>query len=143
MPKLDGIIETALYVDDVDRACDFYRQVLQLSAMLESETLSAFNVGDRSVLLIFKRGGSLRTQIFSGGPGTTQGQIPPHDGNGPVHMCFAIPTDQLSAWEARLGEYAVAIEGRTRWPRGGQSIYFRDPDGHLLEMLTPGLWPIY
>ena len=44
-------------------------------------------------------------------------------------------------WEARLGEFDVAIEGRTNWPRGGISIYFRDPDGHLLELATPGLWP--
>jgi catechol 2,3-dioxygenase-like lactoylglutathione lyase family enzyme len=37
----------------------------------------------------------------------------------------------------------VAIESRMEWPRGGKSIYFRDPDGHLLEVLTPGVWAIY
>ena len=29
------------------------------------------------------------------------------------------------------------------WERGGQSIYFRDPDGHLVELATPGIWAIY
>jgi hypothetical protein len=29
------------------------------------------------------------------------------------------------------------------WPEGSTSIYFRDPDGHLLELVTPGLWPNY
>ncbi len=36
-----------------------------------------------------------------------------------------------------------AIEGATSWSRGGRSIYFRDPDGHLLELATPGLWSVY
>ena len=49
--------------------------------------------------------------------------------------------DALAEWEARLAEEAIAIEGRTKWRRGGESIYFRDPDGHLLELATPGLWP--
>ena len=51
--------------------------------------------------------------------------------------------DELPAWEKRLGEHDVAIEGRTDWPRGGKSIYFRDPDRHLLELVTPGVWTIY
>jgi catechol 2,3-dioxygenase-like lactoylglutathione lyase family enzyme len=65
------------------------------------------------------------------------GVIPPHDGSGPHHLAFSIAADELQEWEARLGEFGVAIEGRTSWPRGG--ISFRDPDGHLLA--TPGLWP--
>ena len=46
-------------------------------------------------------------------------------------------------WERRLEAYRVEIEGRTDWSRGGHSIYFRDPDGHLLELATPGLWTVY
>jgi len=44
---------------------------------------------------------------------------------------------------ANFYEQVLAIEGRTDWSRGGHSIYFRDPDGHLLELATPGLWAIY
>jgi catechol 2,3-dioxygenase-like lactoylglutathione lyase family enzyme len=62
---------------------------------------------------------------------------------GPLHVAFAVAADDLALWEARLGERGVAIEGRTDWPRGGKSIYFRDPDGHLLELATPGLWAVY
>ena len=71
------------------------------------------------------------------------GTIPPHDGHGPLHIAFAIEAGELPAWEARLDERGVAIEGRTDWSRGGHSIYFRDPDGHLLELATPGLWAVY
>jgi catechol 2,3-dioxygenase-like lactoylglutathione lyase family enzyme len=71
------------------------------------------------------------------------GTIPPYDRSGPVHIAFSIAADELAAWEAQLADAGIAIEARTKWPRGGDSIYFRDPDGHLLELATPGLWPGY
>ena len=94
-------------------------------------------MGGRSVLLLFPRGGALQTVHMPGGT------IPPHDGAGPLHVAFAIAKDELPEWEARLAASNIAIEGRTTWKRGGESIYFRDPDGHLLELATPGLWAIY
>ena len=114
-PRLRGVLETALYVDDLDRAGEFYE----------------------GVLLLFQRGSTLETVRLPGGV------IPPHDGHGPLHMAFAIAADELASWERRLEEAGVAVEGRTDWPRGGQSVYFRDSDGHLLELATPGLWSIY
>jgi len=90
-----------------------------------------------SALLLFRRGASLETMTMPGGT------IPPHDGSGPLHVAFAITADELAPWEERLRERGIAVEGRTDWPRGGRSIYFRDPDGHLLELATPGLWRIY
>jgi catechol-2,3-dioxygenase len=137
MPQLDAVLETALYVDDLDRAVRFYAEVLELNALYQDSRMCAFSVGGRSVLLIFPRGGSLETVRMPGGT------IPPHDGAGPLHIAFAVPKEQLGAWEARLAQHDIAIEGRTTWKRGGESIYFRDPDGHLLELATPGLWAIY
>jgi catechol 2,3-dioxygenase-like lactoylglutathione lyase family enzyme len=58
-------------------------------------------------------------------------------------MAFAVAAAELPVWEKALDERGVAIEGRTDWPRGGKSIYFRDPDSHLLELATPGVWKIY
>jgi catechol 2,3-dioxygenase-like lactoylglutathione lyase family enzyme len=87
--------------------------------------------------LLFVQGESNETVALPGGT------IPPHDGGGRVHVAFAIPAQDLAAWETRLTENNVALEGRTRWPRGGTSVYFRDPDGHLLELATPGLWATY
>ncbi len=137
MPKLAGVIETALYVDDLARAVAFYRDILGLAALNQDTRFAAFDVGGRSVLLLFKRGATLETVHLPGGT------IPPHDGHGPLHIAFAVTADELQAWEARLGEQGVAIEARTAWPRGGHSIYFRDPDDHLLELVTPGVWAIY
>lgn len=137
MPTLHGVLETVLYVDAFERACPFYEQVLGLNSMYRDQRLCAYDVGARSVLLLFLRGHSLQTVTLPGGV------IPPHDGSGPVHIAFSIAADELAAWEARLTEAGIGIEGRTSWPRGGKSIYFRDPDGHLLELATPGLWPGY
>jgi catechol 2,3-dioxygenase-like lactoylglutathione lyase family enzyme len=136
-PRLDGVLETALYVDDLDRARRFYEEVLGLKAVFADQRLCAFEVAPGSVLLLFPRGKTLGTVVMPGGT------IPPHDGSGPLHIAFAIARESLAAWEARLAERGIAIEGRTEWRRGGTSIYFRDPDGHLLELATPGLWPGY
>jgi len=137
MPKLDGVIETALYVDDLDRARAFYQDTLGLRAMNSDSRFLAFDVGGRSVLLLFHRGATLETVHLPGGT------IPPHDGHGPLHIAFAVTADALPEWERRLAEQGVSIEARTAWPRGGHSIYFRDPDNHLLELVTPGVWTIY
>lgn len=136
MPKLDRVIETALYVDDLGRAAAFYADVLDLPSLHVDERLRAFAVGG-SVLLLFRRGASLETINLPGGT------IPPHDGSGPLHVAFAVAADELAGWEKRLRDRGIPVEGRTEWPRGGRSIYFRDPDGHLLELATPGLWRIY
>jgi catechol 2,3-dioxygenase-like lactoylglutathione lyase family enzyme len=137
MPDLLGILETALYVDDFGRACVFYEQLLGLNSIYRDGRLCAYDVGGRGVLLLFLRGASLEAVHMPGGT------IPPHDGHGPVHIAFSIAAAELAAWEEQLKDAGVEIEGRTKWPRGGESIYFRDPDGHLLELATPGLWPGY
>ena len=105
--------------------------------MVESDVLVAFNVGGLNTLLLFRRGASLQTKYLSGG------EIPPHDARGSIHVCFAIDTDDMPGWKQTLSDSGVAIEGRTEWPKGGSSIYFRDPDHNLIELLTPGCWPIY
>jgi catechol 2,3-dioxygenase-like lactoylglutathione lyase family enzyme len=137
MPRLNGVLETALYVSDVERAAAFYEQILSLPCIYADQRLRAYDVGGRGVLLLFRRGASLETVRMPGGT------IPPHDGHGPVHIAFSISAAELPAWEERLAAAGIAIEGRTKWPRGGESVYFRDPDGHLLELATPGLWPGY
>jgi catechol 2,3-dioxygenase-like lactoylglutathione lyase family enzyme len=137
MPKLDGILETALYTDDMERARAFYEGVLELKSIFGDSRLTAYGVAPRSVLLIFKRGSATQTVTMPGGT------IPGHDGGGPLHVAFAIGRDELAQWEQHLAARGVAIEGTTSWSRGGRSIYFRDPDGHLLELATPGLWTVY
>jgi len=135
VPKLTRILETALYVTDLNRAAGFYEGVLGLESIhADGHRMRAYDVGGSGVLLLFPQGGSLQPIETPGG------SIPPHDGSGPVHIAFSISADALETWQAHLQDHGVALEGRTQWPRGGVSVYFRDPDDHLLEIATPGLW---
>lgn len=137
-PRLHGVVETALYVDDMGRAGAFYRDVLGLGVLAgDGGRFQVFDTGDGRVLLLFKRGATLEPTAVPGGV------IPPHDGAGPAHVGLAIASADYEAWLARLRGCGVAIESETTWPRGGRSLYFRDPDGHLLELVTPGIWPVY
>ena len=138
MPKLDGIVETCIHTTDMERAKAFYEGVIGLQSIYSDNRLTAYAVAGNDVLLVFKKGATSETSHMPGG-----GVIPGHAGDGTLHVAFAISKDQLAAWEERLAAKGVAVEGAHTWTRGGRSIYFRDPDGHLLELATPGLWTVY
>ena len=137
MPRIDGLLETALYVDDMARSVAFFRDLMGLTPMLETERLTAFDAGRKGVLLVFRRGAS--TEDMPSERGTVAG----HDGSGPLHMAFAIAEDSYDEWHRHLVAAGVKIRSEMRWPRGGRSLYFEDPDGHVLEVATPGLWRNY
>ena len=137
-PPLSGIVETALVVERTDRAAEFYQRVVGLRPIAITERLAGFDAGPGHVLLLFQRGGSME-DVQTGG-----GRIPGgFDSIGRSHMAFAIPKDSLEDWRLWLEQHDVAIESRVTWERGGMSLYFRDPDGNLLELATPGTWPNY
>lgn len=145
MTTISRLLEIALYVEDLDRSVRFYREVLDFTPIvgstLESDipnpVLRPLEVPGGQVLLLFAKGSTVKTAVFSGGT------IPPHDGSGRLHLAFAIAATELEAWRQRLHDHEIAIEGEMVWPRGGTSLYFRDPDGHLLELATPRIWSIY
>jgi catechol 2,3-dioxygenase-like lactoylglutathione lyase family enzyme len=136
-PALRGVLETALYVEDLARSREFYAGLFGLPVMVGDDRFCAFDVAGRDVLLLFRRGGTPEPVATPGGV------IPAHDGDGRLHLAFAVDRGELDGWEARLRALGVEVESRVTWKRGGRSIYFRDPDGHLLELATPGLWANY
>ncbi len=135
-PRLSHLLETSIYVADLDQAQRFYQRVLGLELFLRDDRMSALGLPGDAVLLLFLAGGSTEPTPTDDGDA-----IPPHDGGGRVHLCLGIPRNELGAWEAHLAAQGVPAESRITWPRGGTSVYFRDCDGSLVELATPGLWP--
>jgi catechol 2,3-dioxygenase-like lactoylglutathione lyase family enzyme len=130
-PKSEGILESSLYVKDVTASARFYEKIFGFMVISDfGERGCAMRAGDRQVLLLFKKGGS-------------RDIVSPHDGDGELHVAFAISASELPRWEAWLAENGIAIEETRVWERGGTSVYFRDPDRHLLEIATPGVWSNY
>jgi catechol 2,3-dioxygenase-like lactoylglutathione lyase family enzyme len=130
-PNSEGILESSLYVDDVSVSAGFYRSVFGFQVISDfGERGCAVQAGARQVLLLFRKGGSRSTPS-------------PHDGDGNLHVAFAIGASELAHWERWLADNRIPIEERRTWDRGGVSLYFRDPDGHLLEIATPGVWSNY
>lgn len=135
-PKATGITESALYVGDLERSVKFYLELLGATELVhEPGRFCALRIAPGQVLLIFLRGSSTGPSDL--GFGTIIG----HDGSGPLHVCFGIGAGEVKVWETRLGELGIPVESRVEWPRGATSLYFRDPDGHAVELATPGLWP--
>jgi catechol 2,3-dioxygenase-like lactoylglutathione lyase family enzyme len=130
-PQSDGVLESSLYVSDVARSMRFYEETFGFSVISKfGERGCAMAAGPRQVLLLFKKGAS-------------RDIVSPHDGDGELHIAFAIPLAELNKWESWLEKRGIAIEEKREWELGGKSLYFRDPDRHLLELATPGTWSVY
>ncbi|APW62809.1 VOC family protein [Paludisphaera borealis] len=136
--NVGGILETALYVADVPRSAEFYRRLFGFGTLLDSERLVALDVVGRNVLLLFQAGATSEPFSLPGG-----GVIPGHDGSGRNHLAFSIAAEDVEPWRRRLEAEGVPVESVVTWPGGCRSLYFRDPDNHLVELITPGFWPIY
>jgi catechol 2,3-dioxygenase-like lactoylglutathione lyase family enzyme len=135
MPPLHGVLETALYVRDLDVSESFYRSLFGFPVLISDERMRALKITDTQILLLFVLGGS------TSGEKTPGGFIPPHDGRGQLHFALCVENKDIGAWRKYLQEHGVEIESEVQ-ANGGHSIYFRDPDGHCVELGTPQLWSV-
>ncbi len=129
-----AVLETSLYVRDVDRAVAFYEGVLGLRKIDDGYFAggrgAALQVGSGpSVLLLF------RADITRAG-----GELPAHGTTGACHIAFRVDPDELPKWRQRLEEHGVAIEKEFAFGDHRASIYFRDPDGNSLELAVSSIW---
>ena len=132
--KPAGILETVLYAGDLDAAEVFYRDVLGFEPFARVPGRHLFYRCGDQVLLIFNPAGTRAAPAAGALP------VPPHGALGPGHICFRATAAEIEAWVRRLAAHAVAIEADFEWPRGGRSIYFRDPAGNCLEIAEPRIW---
>lgn len=139
-PTVSGIFETSLYVEHLTRACAFYQDLFGFeligSPVKEDDRLAALRVGERQVLLLFRQGAS------SGAGAAADHRVLPHDARGQIHVAFSVAAEDIDNWERRLLHQGLTIERTIDWRTGVRSHYVRDPDGHLVELATPGVWGI-
>jgi len=133
---LEGILETALYADDLDAAEAFYGGLLGLRKITRQANRHVFFRCGPGVLLIFNPQETIEPPPPHAFP------VPVHGARGPGHVCFRVPRPELDFWVEKLVEARITIEADFHWPNGARSIYFRDPAGNSLECAEPGLWNI-
>ncbi len=134
-PGFDGILETALYVDDLEKAEHFYHHVLGLEKIFSVPGRQLVFRCQESILLIFNPGHTQRERTVISG-----GNIPFHGARGAGHMAFRVAKSDLETWRKYFRDVAVPVESEVSWPNGAHSIYFRDPAGNSLELTTSDLW---
>lgn len=131
-----GILETALYVDDLDAADAFYGGVLGLERIQRAEGRHVFFRTGPGVLLLFNADATAKADPNSRFP------VPAHGARGPGHACFRVNGGDLDAMAAHLKASGVAIEADFCWPNGARSLYFRDPADNSLECAEPAIWTL-
>ena len=137
-PRVERLLEAALYVEDIARSADFYIRIFEFPVLVRDDSrICALDAVGQQVLLLFKKGATLDPLPSPGGI------VPSHGGNGELHFAFAISSDHYDSWKKRLADFNIPIESEVRWPSGGRSLYFRDPDNHCVELATPGIWKTY
>ena len=127
--KVNRILESVIYADDLAAAERFYTEVLGLEKFSRFDVALSFRT-DFGVLLIFDPDKAILPNRG----------VPSHGRHGPGHLAFAAQPDELDAWRAHLRQHGVAIEKEVDWEQGGTSIYFRDPAGNSIELAPLTLW---
>jgi catechol 2,3-dioxygenase-like lactoylglutathione lyase family enzyme len=134
-PGFGGVLETALYVADLEAAERFYGDVLGLAKIFSVPGRHLAFRSQESVLLIFNPQHTERERIIING-----GTIPLHGSHGSGHAAFRVAKGDFDAWREHFRAAGVAVESEVSWPNGAHSIYFRDPAGNSLELATPDMW---
>ncbi len=130
--KANEILESCLYVDNLDVAKQFYGDVLGLELYEYHETRHLFWKCGHRMLLLFLADES----------DAADSSLPRHGARGAGHVAFAVPDQDIPLWNSHLERCGVVVEQAVDWPQGGRSLYFRDPAGNSLEVVSPVIWGI-
>ncbi len=130
VPRISYVLETCIYGRNLAEMERFYGQVLGLEKMGEEYPRHVFfRVSPQSMLLIFNPDETQKAQ-----------DVPSHGAQGPGHLALAIDTRDLAAWRDALVGRGVEIEKEITWPNDARSLYFRDPAGNSVELVTSEIW---
>jgi catechol 2,3-dioxygenase-like lactoylglutathione lyase family enzyme len=123
------IKETCLYVKDLEKTEDFYHSKLDMEIIGKVKERHVFFKAGGSVLLCFINEATRHDT-----------KLPPHYGLGNIHLAFETKKEEYDLWKKKIHSLGIPIEHEQEWHKGYRSFYFRDPDGHLLEIVQEGMW---
>lgn len=133
--SITAVLETCLYATDLAAAERFYGGVLGLAMFArEAGRHVFFRCGD-AMLLVFDPARTTETTSVVGGV-----PVPRHGAVGAGHVCFRVGEGELAAWHERLVAAGIPVEAEITWPRGGTSLYVRDPAGNSVELAPARIW---
>jgi metallothiol transferase len=114
---IKGLNHITFSVSDINVSIAFYQQVFDAVLLWREEGMAYFDLAGLWLAL------NLQTDI-------PRGEIR----RSYTHLAFTVSIEDLPRLEERLQQLGVAIQpGRSRELGEGHSLYFTDPDGHLLE----------
>ncbi|MBD6620463.1 glyoxalase [Komarekiella sp. 'clone 1'] len=140
---VNGIVESVLYVEDLEHSAKFYQDLFGFEIEIRDDMICVLRVPNSQGLILFPKCIAQQPGRTTSPVGRIKGMIPPHGGSGRLHIAFSIAASELEFWEQQLADRGIPLDSKVSWQRGGWSLYFRDPDQHLLELITPGLWTFY
>ena len=117
---------------------DFYTNILGLEFVSEEKDRFVFLKAGQSMLLIFNPNKTLANDANDIGT-----KLPIHGAFAPlsiIHFALEIEKQNYDNVKYMLNEKNIKIEKEVTWEKGTNSIYFRDPAGNLVEIITPRSW---
>lgn len=149
LPRFSHILELCLYCKSLNTSVAWYRNVLRLKPHFDNSRMAVFALGTESELILFQRGLTHEDSSL-GSNGVVPGHGPPPDSDVKLktHFCLAVDSaEDVMKWKDELESKGTTILGEVTWPeregRQGRSVYFSDPDGHVGEVASRGIWPNY
>lgn len=133
-PAITGVLEAALYAEDLDAAEAFYHGLLGMEVVLRLPGRHVFFRAGETILLVFNPDETAKPAQNPRLP------VPCHGARGPGHVCFRASRDEITRWRAHLTAHDIAVDAAFDWPNGARSLYVRDPAGNSVEFAEPHLW---
>lgn len=135
--RVRGVLESCLYATDLEAAEWFYTTVIGLEVITRESGRHVFFRCGPGVFLVFNPERTAAEPTSVGGR-----PVPLHGARGEGHVCFSVPAAEIPAWRERLRARGVEVESEVEWPRGGSSLYLRDPAGNSVELAPREIWGI-
>jgi catechol 2,3-dioxygenase-like lactoylglutathione lyase family enzyme len=116
MIQTTGVDHVVLHVTNIERSKKFYTDVLGMTVYREDAGQVFMHAGQQGVALFEKE---RETQLAAG--------------NDLNHLALNVAGGTYETLKAELEKAGVTVSGR---PGEARCIYFRDPDGHRLQLMV-------